>query len=175
MVLQNDHSAVGWGLMPAMPSAHLLPARLSRAGATVCRACGVVSAVFGGLAAGRDWNLEFSRLGRRGLAHQPVDLAAVVRQALHELTPAREGRTVQLSVGDPPRCRGHGSEALDYLFGQGAHAGRDVSNGRRIILLDLKLPKVDGLEVLRRLKGDLRTTSSSSPRSCGSPACTGCC
>ncbi len=50
-----------------------------------------------------------------------------------------------------------GVEALDYLFGTGAHAGRDMSEMPQIILLDLKLPKIDGLEVLRRLRSDERT------------------
>jgi CheY-like chemotaxis protein len=50
-----------------------------------------------------------------------------------------------------------GAEALDYLFGAGAYAGRDMSVMPQIILLDLKLPKVDGLEVLRRLRNDERT------------------
>jgi two-component system, response regulator len=52
-----------------------------------------------------------------------------------------------------------GVEALEYLFGTGAHAGRDVSVMPTLILLDLKLPKVDGLEVLRRLRSDDRTRS----------------
>ena len=50
-----------------------------------------------------------------------------------------------------------GAEALDFLFATGAYAGRNVENGPRVILLDLKLPKVDGLEVLRRIKADPRT------------------
>ena len=50
-----------------------------------------------------------------------------------------------------------GAEALDYLFGAGAHAGRDVSEMPTVILLDLKLPKIDGLEVLRRLRANERT------------------
>lgn len=50
-----------------------------------------------------------------------------------------------------------GAEALDYLFGAGAYAGRDTSLMPTIILLDLKLPKIDGFEVLRRLRADNRT------------------
>ena len=50
-----------------------------------------------------------------------------------------------------------GAEALDYLFGTGAYAGRDASVMPQVVLLDLKLPKVDGLEVLRRLRADERT------------------
>ena len=50
-----------------------------------------------------------------------------------------------------------GAEALDYLFGEGAHAGRDTSQPPAVILLDLKLPKIDGLEVLKRIRADPRT------------------
>jgi two-component system, response regulator len=50
-----------------------------------------------------------------------------------------------------------GAAALDYLFGTGKHAGREVSALPAVILLDLKLPKVDGLEVLRRIRADERT------------------
>lgn len=50
-----------------------------------------------------------------------------------------------------------GAEALDYLFGTGSHAERDISNKPSVILLDLKLPKISGLEVLRRLRKDERT------------------
>jgi two-component system response regulator len=50
-----------------------------------------------------------------------------------------------------------GVEALDYLFGTGAHAGRDMNVMPQVILLDLKLPKIDGFEVLRRLRADERT------------------
>ncbi len=50
-----------------------------------------------------------------------------------------------------------GAEALEFIFGPDAGAGRPIRNGPRVILLDLKLPKVDGLEVLRRVKGDHRT------------------
>jgi CheY-like chemotaxis protein len=50
-----------------------------------------------------------------------------------------------------------GVEALDYLFGTGAHAGRDVGVMPRIVMLDLKLPRLDGLEVLRRIRADERS------------------
>jgi two-component system response regulator len=50
-----------------------------------------------------------------------------------------------------------GVEALDYLFGEGAHAGRDTEEMPQLILLDLKLPKVDGLQVLQRIRSDERT------------------
>jgi len=46
-----------------------------------------------------------------------------------------------------------GPEALDFLFGTGAHARHDTSTTPEVVLLDLKLPKLDGLEVLRRLEG----------------------
>lgn len=47
-----------------------------------------------------------------------------------------------------------GAEALEYLFGTGAYAGRDPSDRPAVVFLDLKLPKVDGLEVLRRVRQD---------------------
>lgn len=50
-----------------------------------------------------------------------------------------------------------GEEALDYVFAQGAHVGRDPKTAPEAVLLDLKLPKVDGLTVLRRMRADART------------------
>ena len=50
-----------------------------------------------------------------------------------------------------------GAEALDYLFVTGAYAGRDADIMPAVILLDLRLPKIDGMEVLRRLRADERT------------------
>jgi two-component system response regulator len=51
----------------------------------------------------------------------------------------------------------NGVEAIEYLFAEGAHAGRDVNQQPVVVLLDLKLPKLDGLEVLRRIRSDQRT------------------
>lgn len=53
-------------------------------------------------------------------------------------------------------CR-DGEEALDFLFGTGPHESRRLDHPPRVILLDIKLPKIDGLEVLRRIKSDPRT------------------
>lgn len=50
-----------------------------------------------------------------------------------------------------------GVEAIDYLFGTGAHQGRDLGQMPAVVLLDLKLPRIDGLEVLRRIRADART------------------
>ena len=50
-----------------------------------------------------------------------------------------------------------GAEALEYLFGTGKYAGRNTSLTPQVVLLDLKLPKVEGLEVLRRVRADQRT------------------
>lgn len=50
-----------------------------------------------------------------------------------------------------------GQEALDFLFGTGAYHGRDVHQQPKVVLLDLKLPKLDGIDVLRQLRADERT------------------
>jgi two-component system, response regulator len=50
-----------------------------------------------------------------------------------------------------------GAEALDYLFARGAHASRPADESPQVVLLDLKLPKIDGLEVLREIRADERT------------------
>lgn len=50
-----------------------------------------------------------------------------------------------------------GVQALDYLFGRGVHAARDLARPPAVVLLDLKLPRVDGLEVLRQVRANQRT------------------
>lgn len=50
-----------------------------------------------------------------------------------------------------------GVDAVEYLFGMGRHAGRDTSVQPAVVFLDLKLPRIDGLEVLRRIRADSRT------------------
>ena len=50
-----------------------------------------------------------------------------------------------------------GAEALEFIFCQGPHIGRKIEHGPKVMLLDLKLPKIDGMEVLKRVKGDPRT------------------
>ena len=60
-------------------------------------------------------------------------------------------------VGNPIVVARDGVEALDYLFGTGPHAGRDSAAMPAMVLLDLKLPRLDGLEVLRRIRSDQRT------------------
>ncbi len=52
-----------------------------------------------------------------------------------------------------------GAEALDFIFATGAYSGRSVSCPPKVVLLDLRLPKMDGMEVLRRVKADERTRS----------------
>jgi two-component system response regulator len=50
-----------------------------------------------------------------------------------------------------------GAEALEYIFGTGQYQGRSIQDDPKVVLLDLKLPKIDGLEVLRRIRADDRT------------------
>jgi two-component system response regulator len=60
-------------------------------------------------------------------------------------------------IGNEVVVARNGAEALDYLFGAGSYSGRDTRLMPQVVLLDLKLPKIDGLEVLRRLRADERT------------------
>jgi two-component system response regulator len=63
----------------------------------------------------------------------------------------------QHAAGDDIVVVANGAEALEFMFGTGAFAGRDVAKHPAVVLLDLKLPKIDGLEVLRRIRADPRT------------------
>jgi two-component system response regulator len=65
----------------------------------------------------------------------------------------------QARITNPVIVAGDGIEALDYLFGEGRHAGRDIRDRPVVVLLDLKLPRIGGLEVLERLRKDERTCS----------------
>ncbi|HEX2698191.1 MAG TPA: response regulator [Anaerolineales bacterium] len=61
------------------------------------------------------------------------------------------------NLTNPVQVVRDGAEALDFIFCTGAYADRHIENTPKVILLDLKLPKVDGLEVLKRIKADERT------------------
>ena len=61
------------------------------------------------------------------------------------------------NIGNEVVVARDGAEALDYLFGTGTYEGRDLRVMPQVVLLDLKLPRVDGLEVLRRIRADERT------------------
>src|SRR5262245_56672331 len=60
-------------------------------------------------------------------------------------------------VANPVVVARNGVEALDYLFGTGAHAGRDPREQPVVVLLDIKLPLLNGIDVLRRMRADERT------------------
>ncbi|MBC6905947.1 response regulator [Saccharophagus sp. K07] len=60
-------------------------------------------------------------------------------------------------VGNAVIVARNGVEALDYMFGTGKFSGRDVTDQPAVVLLDLKLPKIDGLEVLHLIRADERT------------------
>jgi len=85
------------------------------------------------------------------MASDPVEILLVednpddVALTLHALRTNNVSNKIQVARD--------GAEALDFIFGRGPHAGRTLKDGPRVILLDLKLPKVDGLEVLRQIKG----------------------
>lgn len=61
------------------------------------------------------------------------------------------------NIQNPVVVARDGEQALDYLFASGSHSGHNARQLPQVVLLDLKLPKVDGLEVLRRLRADDRT------------------
>ena len=76
-----------------------------------------------------------------------------------ELTLHVLGRHFAGPIADSIKVVHDGAEALDFIFCTGAYAGRDSRNPPKMVLLDLKLPKVDGMEVLRRAKADPRTSA----------------
>jgi CheY-like chemotaxis protein len=88
--------------------------------------------------------------------HTPIEILLVeddpgdLELALRALRKSNLGNHIQTARD--------GAEALEFIFCEGLHAGRKFENGPKVILLDLKLPKVDGLEVLQRIKGDPRTS-----------------
>ncbi len=63
----------------------------------------------------------------------------------------------QYNIGNKIVVVRDGAEALDYLFATGTYSNRDTTTMPTVVILDLKLPKVDGLEVLQRMRGDKRT------------------
>lgn len=91
------------------------------------------------------------------MSENPVELPLVednpddVELALHALGANHLSNRIEV-VRD-------GAEALDFIFGTGPYSHRRAGERPRVILLDLKLPKIDGLEVLRRIKADSRTKS----------------
>jgi two-component system response regulator len=62
------------------------------------------------------------------------------------------------NLGNPIYVARDGVEALEFIFGNGDSAGRDVTETPKLVLLDLKLPRIDGHEVLKRIKSDKRTS-----------------
>ena len=65
----------------------------------------------------------------------------------------------KINISNPVHVVRDGAEALEFLFCTGAYAHRKIQDGPKVVLLDLKLPKVDGLEVLRCIRADPRTKS----------------
>jgi two-component system response regulator len=63
----------------------------------------------------------------------------------------------EAKITNPVVVARNGVEALDYLFGTGTHAGRDVADQPVVVLLDIKLPLLNGLDVLKRMREDERT------------------
>jgi len=63
------------------------------------------------------------------------------------------------NLGNPIIVARDGVEALDFLFCTGPHAGRRIEDTPKVVLLDLKLPRIDGHEVLKRIKADPRTAA----------------
>lgn len=79
------------------------------------------------------------------------DSAEDLELALRALQKARLANNIEIARD--------GAEAVDFLFGQNKYAGRRIENCPKLILLDLKLPKIDGLDVLKQIRSDPRTQS----------------
>lgn len=77
------------------------------------------------------------------------DNPADLKMTLHALRSGNVANHIQVARD--------GAEALEFIFCEGAFSARNINDRPKVILLDLKLPKVDGLEVLARVKGDPRT------------------
>ena len=90
-------------------------------------------------------------------ASAPVEIL-IVEDNPHDLEMTMRGLQKARLVNHIHVAR-DGEEALDFVFCEGVHAARTLDNQPKLILLDLKLPKIDGLEVLARLKDDARTCS----------------
>ena len=88
-------------------------------------------------------------------ATEPMELLLIEDQPSDADLALRALRDLEL--GDTVHLVENGAEALDFVFGRAAYGDRSVENAPDLILLDLKLPKVSGHEVLRRLKSDDRT------------------
>lgn len=86
---------------------------------------------------------------------QPVEILLVEDNAYDLELTLRALRKVKLE--NHIEVARDGAEAIEFIFGEGRWAGRPINEPPKLILLDLKLPKVDGLEVLQRLKADERT------------------
>ncbi len=87
-------------------------------------------------------------------SHDPVEILLVEDNATDAELCIRSLRTHNLT--NDLFWAKDGAEALDFLFARGGFAGRDIGRRPKVVLLDLRLPKVDGIEVLRQLKSDQR-------------------
>jgi len=86
---------------------------------------------------------------------EDVDVLLVEDNSSDEELTLRALRTLKLA--NRVLVARDGAEALDYLFGRGVHSGRDTGHRPKVVLLDLKLPKLGGIEVLEKIRADDRT------------------
>jgi len=92
------------------------------------------------------------------MVHEEVDIL-LVEDDLHDAELTRRALTT-IHVGSRVFHARDGVEALDFLFATGEHVDRTALSPPKVILLDLKLPRLDGFEVLKRIKGDARTKAT---------------